>query len=344
MVISGKTNRRGSGRKKALGGLLFLVAALAGCAPRQETFQGGALGTTYMVKVVGAGGVGRHVIQGAIMFELDLVDAKMSTYREDSELSRFNRFTGSEPFPMSEETLEVFRRAMAISEETEGAFDITVGPLVNAWGFGPESASPDGPDDATLAALRERVGYRNLIIEEGAVRKSRPDIHCDLSAIAKGYAAERIARALDRLQVSRYLVEVGGEIVARGHNAQGRPWRVGIERPMAGQRNVLHIVELRQQAMATSGDYRNYYERDGLFLSHLIDPRTGRPIAHGLASVTVIHDSCTDADAYATALIVLGPEEGYAVAGRLGLAALFILRDEQGDLSERRTSRFKVLE
>jgi len=344
MDISGKTNGRGSGRKKALGGLLFLVAALAGCAPRQKTFQGGALGTTYMVKVVGAGGLGRHVIQGAIMFELDLVDARMSTYREDSELSRFNRFTGSEPFPMSEETLEVFRRAMAISEETEGAFDITVGPLVNAWGFGPEPASPDGPDDATLAALRERVGYRNLIIEEGAVRKSRPDIYCDLSAIAKGYAAERIARALDRLQVSRYLVEVGGEIVAKGHNVQGRPWRVGIERPAPAQRSLLRIVELKQQAMATSGDYRNYYERDGLFLSHLIDPRTGRPIAHDLASVTVIHDSCTDADAYATALIVLGPEEGYAVAERLGLAALFILRDEQGDLSERRTSSFKVLE
>jgi thiamine biosynthesis lipoprotein len=327
--------------------LLLLPLALAGCAPRQETFQGLALGTTYTVKVVGVSGTsgaGRQAIRSAIASELEFVDARMSTYREDSELSRFNRFAGSEPFEMSPETLEVFRRGLEISRETEGAFDITVAPLVSAWGFGPGQRPLEVPDEATLAALRKRVGYQKLVIENTGVRKSRPDVRCDLSAIAKGYAVDRIAQALDRMHVRNYMVEVGGEIRTKGRNFHGKRWRIGIERPDPSQRSILRVLDLDEQALATSGDYRNFYVKDGLSLSHLIDPRTGRPIDHGLASVTVVHEECTSADAYATALVVLGPEKGHALAERLGLAALFVIRDEQGGLVQKGTSAFDALE
>jgi len=340
--------RQGSAARVALPCFLFLLLVGAGCGNRREyAFQGLALGTTYTVKVTSASRYSdsqQQAMRDAIASELEFVDSRMSTYREESELSRFNRYTGSESFEMSPETREVIRRALQISRDTEGAFDITVGPLVNAWGFGAEDRSSEDPDEATLAVIRERVGYTKVILDATGVRKTHPDVYCDLSAIAKGYAVDRVANALDTMGVQDYMVEVGGEISAKGYNSRGTGWKIGIETPDPAERAFLRVFELKDRAMATSGDYRNFHERDSGLVSHLIDPRTGVPIAHGLASVTVLHDDCTTADAYATAFIVLGPQKGFALAERLGLAALFITRDGKDGYNQKTTSAFEALE
>jgi thiamine biosynthesis lipoprotein len=307
-----------------------LLVFAGGCGHRpadQAVLTGETMGTTYTVKVVAPlDDTALKSIAAAVQSELDAVNDAMSTYRPESELSRLNASEGDAVFPLSERTRDVFRIALDVFEQTGGAFDVTVGPLVNAWGFGPETpAAPPGDD--LLDALRMRVGSGLLVLDGAGVRKLRPDVYCDLSAVAKGYAVDRVAAALDAAGLARYMVEVGGEIRVRGTNAAGTPWRLGVEKPDATGRAVQEVVPLTGLAMATSGDYRNYAELGGRRLSHLIDPRTGRPVEHNLASVTVLHEECAWADAYATALMVLGPEEGMALAERLGLAVYMLVRD-----------------
>ena len=330
--------------------LLVVLTTSLGCMrPRERAVSGETMGTTFTVKVVTTPGSGRRSqlakLPDTVHACLDSVNQKMSTWLPDSELSRFNQYEGSEPFQMSRETLRVIRHARRVSEVSGGAFDITVGPLVNAWGFGPEEGILEGPSDAELAALRERVGYDKLEVDlsTSTVRKTRPDIYCDLSAIAKGYAVDKVAAALDDLGFENYMVEVGGEVKANGVNAKGIPWQIGIERPVPGARAVHKVVPLSGMAMATSGDYRNYYEKDGIRLSHTIDPRTGRPVAHKLASVSVVHKECAWADAYATALMVLGPDAGYALAVKEDLAAFFIVHEGSRAFSEKATPAFEKL-
>lgn len=309
--------------------LLLLAFCISGCGPHEAVFHGSSMGTNYMVKIVSENSLSpqrqkecREEVQAA----LDRIESLMSTYREDSELSRFNLASSTAFFPLSPETLEVFRLARQISELSGGAFDVTVGPLVNAWGFGPEAWTGE-PDPETLAGLIERVGFDKLILEHRGIRKTRPDLSCDLAAIAKGYGADQAARALDRLGIEHYLVEVGGEICTRGRNRRGDPWSVAIEKPDPSARSIFQIVQLSGEAIATSGDYRNFREIDGVRLSHTIDPRTGRPVAHHLASASVIDRECARADALATALMALGPEKGLELARREQLAAFFVLHD-----------------
>lgn len=310
------------------------------------------MGTTWAVKVHApdATAAERDQLLGAIRERLDRVDRLMSSYDADSEISRFNRFRSTEPFALSPATLEVFALAEEVSQLTGGAFDVTVGPVVAAWGFGatsPPSAEgpPAAPSEAELASLREHVGYRLLKLQRGASRiaKAHADVSCDLSAIAKGYAVDELVAAVRERGYGDFLVEVGGELAARGQRPDGTRWRVAIERPDALGRSIYAVVGLEDQAMATSGDYRNFYRRDGVRLSHLIDPRIGRPIAHRLASVTVIDPSAARADALATALSVLGPGPGYALAEREGIPAYFIVRDATGELESRATSGFAGL-
>ena len=270
----------------------------------------------------------------AVKDAVDGVDARMSTYRPDSELSRFND-SGTEPLEISPELFDVLTEAQRVAEMSAGAFDITIGPLVDAWGFGPEKVL-DPPDDATVERLLTEHGYRYLELdaENRTARKATPALRCDLSAIAKGYGVDRVAELLIELDFADFMVEIGGEVRARGVNAEGRVWRIGVERPEAQRTGVWGAVELADAAMATSGDYRNYYERDGVRISHTIDGRTGRPVAHALASVSVIHPSCMTADALATALNVLGPEEGRRLVEREGLAALFLIKKPDGGFEE----------
>ncbi len=321
-------------------GALFLAVFLRqpnGPVSRDQwLFNGQALGTGFTVKVVvpDESTVGKEEASAAIRDAVDQVDVSMSTYRPDSELSRFNDH-GTEAFSVSPALVEVMIEARRVAELSDGAFDITVGPLVDAWGFGPE-VSAEPPDDDEIARLLEDNGFRHLEIDAGAgtVRKDRVGLRCDLSAIAKGYAVDRVSSRMSALGFTDHMVEIGGEVRTAGHSADGRPWRIGIERPQSEHRGLWSAVELKDVAMATSGDYRNYYERDGVRISHIIDPRTGRPIRHTLASVSVIHPDCMTADALATALTALGPEDGRQLVDREGLAALFLVRSPDGGFDE----------
>jgi len=328
--------------------LLFLAAAAgADDAEQARRITGDTMGTNYSVVLGGVvpDAAERARIAATVADTLARVDGLMSTYKAESELSRFNRHASTDPFPVSAETLEVFRVAHAVSELTAGAFDVTVGPLVSAWGFGATSRTPAPPSAAELARLRARVGYRLIEIDPAAnaLVKSNPTAQCDLSAIAKGYAVDRVAAALVAQGRDSFLVEVGGDLRVRGRRADGALWRVAIERPQSSQRSLFRVAELEDLALATSGDYRNFYEQDGVRYSHLIDPRSGRPIAHAVASVSVAQASAAYADALATGLAVLGPEEGYDLAERNGLAAFFILHAASGGLTARATSAFHFL-
>ena len=319
------------------------------------------MGTTFTVTVVSGGEAAAETLAGAfgegardgggglrsaVQRKLDGIEARMSHYRPDSELSRFNRARTTEPRPMSPETLGVVAEALAVSRASGGAFDVTVGPLVDAWGFGPGGRAPAAPDAATLAAFRARVGFELLEVDLAAstLRKRRADVVVDLSAVAKGYAVDAVAALLAERGVGDYLVEIGGELRGGGANEQGAPWRVAIERPVPGAPAAQRIVSLTNAAVATSGDYRNFYDLDGARVSHTIDPRNGRPVGHRLRSVSVIAERCSLADARSTALLVLGPDDGYALAVEAGWAALFVVDDGNGRLAERETPAFAAAE
>jgi len=328
--------------------LLLAVSAyrlVCASAPPPAEFTGDTMGTTYSVKLgtPELRAEARGAVQRAIEEQLDRVDRLMSTYRPDSELSRFNRQPANDPFPASPETIEVFRIAREVSQLSGGAFDVTVAPLVAAWGFGATDRAPAPPAEAELALLRSRVGFEQIEIDTAArtLTKTRAGVTCDLSAIAKGYAVDQVADALRELGHGDFLVEVGGEVRARGRRPDGAFWRVAIETPDSDPRGVFEVVSLGDIALATSGDYRNYYEVDGRRYSHTIDPRTGRPVEHALASVSVLYADAVHADALATALDVLGPEAGYALAKREGLAAYFIVRRKGGGFDSLATPAFE---
>jgi len=331
--------------------LILLVTTLDACttgAPSRRTFEfdGPTMGTRFSVKVVtGAGGLeDAGALDRAIREELDHLNGLMSTWDPDSELSRFNRFAGAEPFRVSRETFDVFRWSAEIEALTGGAFDVTIAPLIDAWGFGPGGHRDQFPTDEEIARLRGDTGTQFLELDDAAltVRKTRPGVRCEFSALAPGYAADRLARLLAARGVGDFLVDVGGELRASGRNDAGRPWQIAIERPQPIGRAIGRLVAISDRAIATSGDYRNYYEVKGERAVHILDPRTGRPIRHRLASVTVIDDLAVRADALSTALMVLGPEEGLRLAEDLDLAALFIVRGDDGFV-EHTTRRFDAL-
>lgn len=307
-------------------------------APGAMGFRGPTMGTTYAVTVV-ADDIDDAHLRLAIPLTLTRVEAAMSTWQPESELSRFNHAETTDPIAASPDMIAVFQHALAVSEITGGAFDVTVGPLVDAWGFGPPGHPPAAPADVDLARLRLQVGWQQLSVDTAAsaIRKRAPAVSADLSALAKGYAVDQVAELLEREGFTNYLVEVGGEVRAAGRSTLGNEWRVGIERPSAGPPTVYRTIPLDGYALATSGDYRNTYVLDGQRVSHTIDPRTGRPVTHALASVSVIDPLCVRADAIATALMVLGPDDGYALAADQDWPALFLVRLPDGTLEERAT-------
>lgn len=324
---------------------LALPGACTAPASPQHVFHGTAMGTTYAVTVVGeaAEGAGRAAIGARIERTLDAVDAAMSTYLAGSELSRFNRSSSRDPFPVSRGTLVVLEQARAVSELTGGAFDVTVAPLVDAWGFGPDPARDSEPADALLERIRAAVGYELLHVDavRSTISKAHPDLEVDVSASAKGYGVDRVAAVLDAAGIEAYLIEVGGEVRARGRRPDGRRWQVGIERPSLLTPGLQRVVELEDAALATSGDYRNFIEEDGRRRSHLIDPRSGRPVRHNLAAVSVIDRECMRADSLATALAVLGLDAGYELAVAHGWAVLLVERLGGDTYRERATPAFE---
>lgn len=308
---------------------LWLLAACGTGAPEPVRLAGPTMGTQYNITLPRpAADLDPEALQAGIDALLARINRIMSTYDPESELSRFNRNPSTDWVPVSPELLSVVAEALRVSRLSGGAFDITVGPLVNLWGFGPDMGGDALPTEAAIAAARERVGYRKLQSSGSALKKDRPDVYLDLSAIAKGYGVDRVAAYLETRGVTDYLVEIGGELRAKGRNPRGEPWTIAVEKPSPGERAVERVIQVSGGGgVATSGDYRNFFEKDGQRYSHAIDPHSGLPIRHRLASVTVIRPDCMEADALATTLLVLGPEAGYALAERERYAALFIVID-----------------
>jgi FAD:protein FMN transferase len=328
------------------------MAAWVGLASATEVrrFEGETMGTTWSVNAVVPEGIDDGAIEKGIQAQVDGVVSQMSTYEANSDLSRFNRAPAGTWQALPPEFFGVLRYALSLAKDTGGAYDPTVGPLVNLWGFGPEKRPRDAPGAAAIAAARSRVGWAKIRLDEASHRAFQPGgIYVDLSSVAKGFGVDQVARFLDRSGVHAYLVEVGGELRAHGRKPDGSPWHVGIERPGAAAGavdkldDVGRVVSLTDKAIATSGDYRHFFESGGTFYSHHIDPRTGYPVAHRVASVSIVADDCMHADSLGTTLTVLGPEEGMAYARRHGIAVLFILYGEDGRFEERMSPAFAAV-
>jgi thiamine biosynthesis lipoprotein len=321
--------------------IIFLLLVLAGCGtPEPLQMAGPTMGTTYHVKLTALPPtVELPQLQQDVDALLAEINLQMSTYLPESEVSRFNRAPADEWFAVSAATAEVVAAALEVSRETDGALDITVEPLVELWHFGPTGASDttgltefQPPDEEAIDAARERVGWQKLSVrlDPPALRKSVEGLEIDLSSVAKGYGVDRVAELIADRGIGGYMVEIGGEVRAAGLRPDGRPWQIGIERPDVDRRAAQWVVPLADAALATSGDYRNYFDYEGHRYAHIIDPSTGRPVEHPLASVSVLADTCMKADAWATALVVLGPERGYDSAEKHGLAVLFVSRIDTG--------------
>jgi thiamine biosynthesis lipoprotein len=324
--------------------LIALLAAGAGLGllrpdpPVEELHMSGrTMGTTYNVKY--------RPTQNtpplkAMQIEVDALLAEinhtMSTYDPESELSRFNRMRTTDWVSASDSLFAVVKAALEIGAQSEGAFDITVGPLVNLWGFGPEVHPDRIPRETDIAAARTRSGLDKVTLSDAqpAIRKHRPDVFLDLSGIAKGYGVDRVAELMTGHGIEHYMVEIGGEIRVRGLKEHETPWRIAIEKPLSGERSVQTMLALSDVALATSGNYRNFFEIAGRRYSHTIDPTTGWPVDNHLVSVTVLADTSMRADAWATAFQVLGPERGMAIAERLNLPVLFVI-ERDGQFEER---------
>ena len=310
---------------------IVLALALAGCGRATEPLQlsGDTMGTRWNVTVIpGPDSSDQATLQSGIQAVLDTIEQSMSTYRPDSEISQFNSTAVDTWFEVSADFYTVLSAALSVGRDSEGAYDVTVGSLVDLWGFGPVEAPQLPPAGDAIAEQLTRVGQDKLRLDgEGyRVRKSAP-VSLDFSSIAKGYAVDRAANWLSGQGVNRYLVEVGGEMRMAGLSHRGDAWHIAIEQPESAVREVAAAISVTDAAVATSGDYRNYFELEGKRYSHSIDPRTGYPVAHDLVSVTVIHPAAMMADAWATALTVLGAERAMAVAQAQGLAVYFIRRD-----------------
>jgi thiamine biosynthesis lipoprotein len=331
-------------RRRLLLGLGAL--ALAGCgrpgAARYRTFGGATMGSSWTVRCAG-GQDDAGALKAAVQAALDAVDDRMSMFRPASELSRLNAAAGGTRLRLSDELFQVLQTANDVSRWSGGAFDVTVAPLVERWGFGTR-AGHGVPATGAIASDRDRTGWQRLRLDADgrSVTKVIDGLQVDLGGIAKGHGVDRAAAALEALGIEHYMVEVGGEVRTRGVNAEGRAWRIGIEEPDALPQRARWIVALDGRAMATSGDYRNFFIEDGRRYSHEIDPASGTPIRHGLCSVTVVADDCMRADALATALIVLGVERGRALAEASGIAAQFIER-RAGGFHDSMTPAFAAL-
>ena len=313
------------------------MAALAGCSFQDQEkiweISGGIFGTAYHINVVLPEDEAKlQTLAQGIQEELERVDGAMSTWKPDSELSRLNEKQDQSGWTeLSAPLFEVISRAQDVSALTNGAFDVTVGPIVNLWGFGPEARPETIPAKAELADLLAVTGWKFLELDPDtrSIRNTPPQ-YIDLSGIAKGYGVDVVARYLDSEGVQAYLVEIGGEVRARGRKPDGDAWRLAIEEPSEQARQVNKVVAMDNRSMATSGDYRNYYESEGQRYSHTINPDTGMPISHNLASVTVIADDCMTADALATGFNVMGFERAMRLATRENIPAYFIVRGENG--------------
>lgn len=314
---------------------LLFVFFLGACQPQssplnQLVFSGPIMGTDYRVTVIVEGQHKEQIVkqlEASVVAAMDGVNQSMSNYLSDSELSQFNRLAADQTQLISDEFAAVVKEALEISELSAGAFDITLGKAIDAWGFGPEGSINKQPTAQKLSELKARVGYQNLILEDNTLSKRIDGIELSLSAIAKGYAVDQVARALKQQGINDFLVNIGGELRSSGKSLDGKLWRVGIEKPhiLGG---IQRVAKLDNQAIATSGDYRNYLVIDNQRFSHTIDPATLSPVYHKLALVSVIADKASTADALATALLAMGEIRAWEFVKLHDLAAYLVIRGQ----------------
>ena len=307
------------------------------------SIDGPTMGTQFSVKFVSVFNKPLQSEIGPQITELlKDINRQMSTYDPDSELSRFNQYGGVDWFAVSPETARVVDYALKVANETDGAFDPTVGPAVNLWGFGPEGRRRKSPSEEEIETALKRIGYQHVEarLDPPALRKDIPDVYLDLSAVAKGYAVDAVTELLAEEGIKSSMVEIGGEVRTQGEKPGGNHWKIGIEPPYESGRVVRQVLEMEDAALATSGDYRNFFEQDGVRYSHTIDPKTGRPVQHQVTTVSVLADTCMEADALATALLVMGEEKGYDWCGEHEVAALFLTRTADDAIEEHATPAF----
>lgn len=325
---------------------LILVLTLAACERPSEpiTFSGATMGTVWTVRLSSLPpGLSGPALRAEIEALLEQVNAEMSTYRADSVITAFNQAAAGEAVRLPAGFASVLIEALYWAEVTGGAFDPTAGPLVNLWGFGPPQRRDDVPEAQAIEQTRARVGWERLdFVPERGTLIQPGGVFLDLSGIAKGWGVDVLAEHLIERGVAGFLVDIGGDLRTHGRRPDGRAWRVAIERPRPGVRELQDVLELGSVALATSGDYRNFFETEGRRFSHLIDPRTGFPVDHGTVSVTVVAERCVTADALATALSVLSIEEAWALAIDRDLAVLWLVADGD-ELTERATPAFTRL-
>ncbi|HIH9441054.1 TPA: FAD:protein FMN transferase ApbE [Klebsiella variicola subsp. variicola] len=323
--------------------LLGACVLLSGCdsattpatpASTATVLDGKTMGTFWRVSVIGVDEAKAEALRAKVQAQLDADDRLLSTWKNDSALMRFNHAADTRPWPVSEAMADIVTLSLRIGAKTHGAMDITVGPLVNLWGFGPDKQPVATPDAQAIAAAKARTGLQHLqVINQSGrqfLQKDIPDLFVDLSTVGEGYAADHLARLMEQEGISRYLVSVGGALVSRGMNGEGKPWRVAIQKPTDRENAVQAIVDINGHGISTSGSYRNYYELDGKRISHVIDPQTGQPITHKLVSVTVIAPTALEADGWDTGLMVLGPEKAQQVVREQGLAVYMIVKEGEG--------------
>lgn len=322
-------------------GLVAAALLISGCdndtqqSARQETpatvLEGKTMGTFWRVSIIGIDETRAGRLQNKIQAQLDADDMQLSTWKSDSALMRFNRFHSTSPWPVSAAMADIVSESLRIGASTEGAMDITIGPLVNLWGFGPDKQPVKTPTRAQILEAKARTGLKHLTVinKSGSqyLQKDLPDLYVDLSTVGEGYAADHLAKLMAQEGISRYLVSVGGALVSRGMNAENHPWRVAIQKPTDRENAVQAIVDINGHGISTSGSYRNYYELGGKRVSHVISPQTGRPIEHKLVSVTVIAPTALEADGWDTGLMVLGTEKAKEVVRKQELAVYMIFRE-----------------
>jgi FAD:protein FMN transferase len=329
----------------------FFALALIGPVPvnavaaEPVALSGRAMGTHWSVKFAQPESPLRpDVVQQQVAERLEQLEQMFSTFRTQSEVSRFNDFDDVAWFSVAPEMTQVAEQSRKISALTAGAFDVTVYPLVRLWGFGPVRRSGSMPTGAEIVSTRAFVDWRRLEVRANppALRKLRRDVQVDFSSMAKGFAADAVSALLTRLGAEHHLVQVGGDVKSGVSGKDDTGWHAAIEQPLDDQRAIACVLELKGQGLSTSGDYRNFFQIGRQRYGHIIDPRTGQPPTSSLASVSVVHASCAQSSALATALFVLGPDEGYRLADAQGFACLFLVRSGTG-LVHRATPEFEKL-
>ncbi|CAI2468616.1 FAD:protein FMN transferase ApbE [Serratia plymuthica] len=334
----------------AKGLLLSTALSLLAACNDQETrsqidLEGKTMGTFYSVKISGDIKISKPLLQQQVDALLEQANDDISTYRPASVLSRFNQSHSTDPQPIPRGMADIILTAQRIGRDTQGAMDITVGPLVNLWGFGPDKRAVKVPEQQQIEAAQKNIGLQHLKLLSDSrgewLQKDLPNMYVDLSTLGEGYGVDQLVKLMARNGITNYLVSVGGAVSSRGVNGQGKPWRVAIQKPTDRENAVQALVDLQGYGISTAGSYRNYFEQNGQRYSHVIDPVTGRPITHRLVSATVIASTTLEADGWDTGLMVLGTEKALKLAEEKGLAVYLISKTDEG-FSAVMTPQFKA--